>query len=157
MPNTELRDFADLLLETVEARFTTAGVVLPERRFTHTGEIAFDCPQLVVSFIRIFNGQPGAEIAGSIPCAMFRSAEFQVLLTRCVPIFDEAGEPPTPEELSSAANEIAVDAYVLFNGLVEAYREGVFSACGNLAIGSVEAVGPDGGAGGVVCTVTVQV
>ena len=158
MHNNHLAELAQTLLDVTVARFTAAGLDVPERQYIHAGEVAFDCPQLVVSFNRVYHGLPAAEVSGEVPCAVFRTAEFQITLNRCVPIFEDDGDPPDPSDLTAAGIEGMVDAWVLQQSLIEAYREGELQEiCFNLAVGSVVAIGPEGGVGGVTCLVSMQV
>lgn len=154
-PTTHVADIAQSLLDEVIERLGNEGIELPERRFVHAGQTVHDCEQLSVSFVRIYNGVPGREVAGEIPCAMTKTAEFTIQLVRCVPSLDE-NELPSGPELHASGLALATDAFALWRGLILAYKEKTLARYLDMAVGPVEALDALGGFGGTSVTVSVQ-
>lgn len=145
------------ILDCIESGFATASVDLPDRRYVHQGEVALDCPdQLVVSFGGLVHTMPGGaeEIA---VCAPPRSAVIDVWLSRCVPVQKDNGNPPTPTQLTDSAEQLNIDAWVLANVLFLGYQSGCWGGgCVSVLFGPVVPYGPEGEAGGVHATLTIN-
>ena len=95
----------------------------PCRIFVAAGPPVWDncCPdgQLTVHLERLyvagnFPGSTGQSIVCSAPLAV----DFNVTLLRCHPTVDDNGNPPLPQVLDNAANDIHTDLYIMVNALI---------------------------------------
>lgn len=155
-------DLASDLLTAVETIFASVDpdpVALPTRRYVANGVPALDAPdQLTVQVARPYLGRPGREDA-SIPRggAFTKTVELSVMLTRCVPVLKDDGTAPTVAKLDASAQEILRDGSLLFDGLTRVIARGeLFDTCEDVALGPMVPYGPEGGSGGWVLTVAVQ-
>lgn len=105
----------DGTLERVVAAFDAAGITLPERRYWAIGQTAWDCEQVVVSFQQAYIGPPGDEAATPQRCDGTKSAAISVQVVRCTPTAGPRGKAPSGEQLQTAAEQMAIDAYVLLD------------------------------------------
>lgn len=160
--DTRIQDAADSLLANLADALSDEGIVVPERRFTHTGQIVHDfasddcASAFIVAWQGMFQGQTGSQGAGvPIKCVMPLQARFHVALLRCAPGLGEDAEPPTPEQNTAAADEVMVDAMTL--GLVtvdETLRRTLIDNRINVtAIESILPVGPGGYVGGCLMSI----
>lgn len=160
MANDHVSLIASALLQSVIDVFAAASVTLPDRQYTHVGQVADDnCEQLVVSANRIERGAPG--IAETVPVRSGRPAqqrgEFQVRLTRCAPGSDRAGQPPDAAALSAKADEVMIDGWVLWDGLVNAHLAGnLVGECQIITVGPMLPIGPLGQQTGWVLPVVLE-
>ena len=79
------------------------------------------------------------------PCENLVQAKFTVTVTRCVPVPDSRGNPPSPDQIMDSADQISEDAYLLAK-----------SACMFDMYGSDGAPGTPLGGMGVDWTLTVN-
>ena len=107
------------VLDVVESVFEQAGVTLPERRFIALGQTVHDCEQVSVSFQQLVLGPPGD--AGTLPqrCDSPRSASVLVEVVRCIPVPNNRGGAPTVEQITTAAQQQAVDAWMLMEAATQ--------------------------------------
>lgn len=163
MTNTYGDPAADLLAALTARLPALTGDAVPERRYVHVGEVAIDfgCDQLVVAFERATPGLPGVEFTDvRQPRPPVRTAQYAVLYTRCVPTFTggRGTTPPTPAALSAAGMQMMGDADAVWQATRAAHKAGEWaSGCDLLQWVETEAVGPQGGAGGVLVRLLAQV
>lgn len=152
---------ASTLLSATVLAFEADDRPLPERRFVSNGAVAFDeCDQLAVEVTRIYVGLPALEQAPSpnVPAGVTRSVDMTVWLTRCVPVMDDAGDPPSMNDLDESAQGLLADGWAMFFGLLKARKQGTFGdLCQSLSIGPLVPHGPEGSQGGWRLTVQAQV
>lgn len=154
---SKIYDIATDLLDSVVARMVdvfddyTPAIELPDRRYVHAGDVAFDCEQVVVAGQDLTHAFPG-ESAAILVCSPPRHVALEVWIVRCVPSLKDNGDPPTAAELDAAAYQTLVDqwtlAYVLW-----AFRDDWSGPCASLLFGPVEIVGPEGAYSAVKATV----
>lgn len=141
------QQIADDLLAAVVALFAEApAIVLPDRRYVHTGIPAWDCEMLVVSATRIHRSNPAGQGALFVRAPML---DLDIWLLRCCPVVDEtAGKIilPTAAELQAAAEERIADAARLAGGITEIIRG--IEGCKTTEVGELVPVGPEGGFAG---------
>lgn len=133
MPAENPFEIGELILEAVEEAFAAASVTLPDRRYVHSGAIAHDCEQVVVSC-------QGLEREAAIGP---RASIFDIEIVRCVPAVSEIGLP-TAAALQESAQELLTDARLLFSIVgAESLRE-----CRTPTVRDFVPIGPEGGFGG---------
>lgn len=147
-----INEIAYSLLSTIEDAFVDASIALPERRYIHSGEVAFDCDDglLVVSSRRVFSGTPGDELL-YIPrnCPWTQSVEFDIYLMRCVPVQDKQGTPPSKDRLNAAAEVDNNDILILRSAIISAFKQKILGdICDKMALFDAVGVGPQGALGG---------
>lgn len=165
MADERLLDAAHHIFDTLVDGLTAEGVVVPERRYVHTGLIAHDlaganCAEaFIVSWTNSFQGLLGSEERPFIQCSMPLTVQMSVVLLRCVPTVNSQGKAPTPSQLEAAADQLMVDAWtlpavVISQTVVGTLRQERIELVG---INSVNAIGPQGGVGGceVIMFVTI--
>lgn len=151
----KLYTLAEDLLASVVAQFGDESIELPARQYVANGEVAHDCDQLTVAPVSGFIGNPEEEDPQVVRCASTLSFDLEVRLLRCVPVPDNAGNPPNADAIQASAQEILTDAYVMSRGLIRAVNADAFGeSCHSVRIGLLEPVGPDGGFGGWRAVVT---
>lgn len=145
---SKIYDLAADLLASVIDRVTdvyddyTPAIELPERRYVHAGEVAWDCEQVVVSGGPLTHAFPG-EAGEQLVCSPPRHVQLDVWIVRCVPTMGDNGDPPTTEALDDAARITLTDQWVL-SYVLWAYRDDWKGTCASLLLGPVEIVGPEG-------------
>lgn len=110
-----LNDLLDGIVERVVAGYEAAGVSLPERRYWTMQAAAWDCEQMVVSFVQSYIGPVGDEAAQPQRCDSPRTAVVDVQVVRCVPGLQARGRAPTPEQIEEAARALGIDAWLLLD------------------------------------------
>lgn len=164
MPDTRLKDIAASIFTVTVADLTAAGITVPERRYYHVGQPAFDlegvncAEQFIVTWLALNQGSVDDPNQSPIKCAVPLFAIFTVNLIRCVPTLSSLGRSPTPAELQDSADELLTDAMTLVEVVVAAALEGslVDVPCGEISIGDVAPYGPLGQVGGTVLPVQVS-
>ena len=146
--------FADSLMDKVIAVFDSAGVPLPDRRFITVGSPVYDCEELVVVFQSLEKGLPGG---GGEPanCDMPSTASFEVHLVRCFPVPMSSPVPPSPISLTSNADGLMIDSWLMLGAIDELNRD-PFTGLGGMVY-SVSVGEPSGGLVGVVASVQAMV
>lgn len=135
----------DDILERVAAGYTQAGVLLPERQYWTLSTPAVDCEQLVVTFIQAYMGGPGDQAMLPQPCTAPRSAAVDIQIARCVPTMGARGRAPEAASIQAAAEQLAVDAYLLIDIAAELETWDRTGMPGLGVIATVDVTEPAGG------------
>jgi hypothetical protein len=153
---TNLRDMMYGVLKRVESVFQSYNVELPKRRYWTMGQPAIDCEQLVVSFVQMYLGTPGAQVGEPQRCHVPRSATLSIQIARATPIVGQNGRPPSPEKIELASQILAFDAWVLMESinLLDMWDD---SGYGVGVIATLDASAPEGGFQTTTLTVTMAV
>jgi hypothetical protein len=114
---TNLRDMMEGVLERVQSVFQSYNVELPVRKYWTMGQPAVDCEQLVVSFVQMYLGAPGAQVGEPQRCHVPRSATVDISISRATPIVGQSGRPPAPEKIEEASSIMAYDSWVLMESI----------------------------------------
>ncbi|MFF0092666.1 hypothetical protein ACFYSF_22270 [Streptomyces canus] len=98
------------------------------------------------------------DVIGSKNCAPIRpAAEYLITLLRCAPGSDQNGCPPSCEELTQAAQILAVDATSVWNAIQCCFPSTSDARRGQtFVMGPQRVVGPDGDCVGIEQRVTVS-
>lgn len=156
--NDVLYDLGDEVLTATVQAFSDAGVAVPDRRYVGAGEPVDDCDQLVVWLGRLFNGQPGQEVAVDTAFHVGRSLEVNIRIIRCVPAVTDSGGVPNADDIDAASRQIAVDMWVTVQGLIALGNDREFLAdCQRWAFIEVVPFEWQGGVGGFDAVLHVQV
>lgn len=134
----------DGVLERVETVFQSYNVPLPNRRYWMIGTPALDCDQVVVSFIQMYLGSPGAEVSQPQRCNVPRSATIMIQISRPVPTVGQNGRPPSAEKIQQNSALSTTDAWVLMEALRE-FDMWDDTGYGLGVIATLEITGPEGG------------
>ena len=155
-----LATLATDILTALVAELTADGITVPDRRYVHAGEVAWDCEQFVVSLKAMRPTMTGgADVLPTGPggCVVLRSAVFELSLIHCAPEPFQDGSRPTSVALNTWGIGRCDDALSLMRGVVRAHNAGSFGeVCSQVRIEEVNSLGPDGGYGGVAVTIAVQ-
>jgi hypothetical protein len=153
---TNLRDMMSGVLERIENIFQSYNVSLPEKRYWMMGQPAIDCEQLVVSFIQMYLGSPGAQVGEPQRCNVPRSATLNISIARATPIVSQNGRPPSPERIKAASEILAVDAWVLMES-INLLDQWDATGYGIGVIATLEVTAPEGGFQTTDLTITMAV
>lgn len=134
----------DGVLERVETVFQSYNVPLPNRRYWMIGTPALDCDQVVVSFIQMYLGSPGAEVSQPQRCNVPRSATIMIQISRPVPTVGQNGRPPSADKIQQNSALSTTDAWVLMEALRE-FDMWDDTGYGLGVIATLEITGPEGG------------
>ena len=153
---TNLRDMMQGVLARVETIFQSYNVNLPQRRYWMMGQPAIDCEQLVVSFVQMYLGAPGAQVGEPQRCNVPRSATLNISISRETPTVGQNGRPPAPEKITIASELVAIDSWVLMQSinLLDQWDEFGY---GVGVIATLDTAGPEGGFQTTTLTVTMAV
>lgn len=153
---TNLRDMMQGVLERVETIFQSYNVNLPARRYWTMGQPAIDCEQLVVSFVQMYLGSPGAQVGDPQRCHVPRSATLNIQIARQTPIVGQNGRPPSAQSIQIAAETLAYDSWVLMESvnLLDQWDE---TGYGIGVIATLDVSAPEGGFQTTTMTVTMAV
>lgn len=153
---TNLRDMMQGVLARVETIFQSYNVNLPQRRYWMMGQPAIDCEQLVVSFVQMYLGAPGAQVGDPQRCNVPRSATLNISISRETPTVGQNGRPPAPEKITIASELVAIDSWVLMQSinLLDQWDEFGY---GVGVIATLETSGPEGGFQTTTLVVTMAV
>jgi hypothetical protein len=151
-----LRDMMHGVLERVQSVFQSYNVELPTRRYWTMGQPAIDCEQLVVSFVQMYLGAPGAQVGDPQRCHVPRSATLNITISRSTPIVGQNGRPPAPEKIQVASETLAYDAWVLMQSInqLDQWDETGF---GVGVIATLDVTSPEGGFQTTNMTLTMAV
>ena len=139
-----------------------ADFCLPERRYSHFGEVAYDCEQFVVNGVTITvgpEGGPGGGFASSPGAPVFSYLQVDVMIIRGVPNLDDIDQPPDADELVASANDIGADVAALnetFYAAFDSRTYEIVDPCDNVYHGGITWVGPEGDLIATILTVYVQ-
>lgn len=151
-------------MNTLSQFFEGAGVELPDLRFVSNGGVAYDAPLLAVEVVRLRPGLPGLPAAEAVLAHTQYSIETELHLLRDVPTLNDEGEAPTNEAIEMSAMELLRDWWLVFQCILEGVRHGADGDPGDLQgapfrgamIQEIGAYGPDGGLGGLVAQLVLQ-
>lgn len=147
----DLWQLAEHILAKVVEVYARNLIALPDRQYISVATPAQDCEQVTVAFQQAYIGPPGDEASTPQQCESPRSAVYQVVVTRCVPVADErTGQPPAPEVLSASARELMQDAWLLLQS-----SKDLDDYLGLIA--TVESQDAEGGLASTMLTVTLGV
>ena len=151
-----LSELMSIVLEKVETVYDSYSMPLPTRRYWTFGQPAVDCEQLVVSFIQMYLGPPGGEIAEPRRCNDVRSAILEVSVSREVPTAQPNGAPPTADSITNGNLASAYDAWVLMDSAaqLDAWETSGF---GLGVIATVQTTAPEGGFQTIALTLTLAI
>ena len=153
---TNLRDLMQGVLERVESIFQSYNVELPKRRYWTMGQPAVDCEQLVVTFVQMYLGSPGAQVSEPQRCHVPRSVTLAISISRQIPVVGQNGRPPSAESLLRAAEVTAVDSWTLMDSvnLLDQWDD---TGYGVGVIATMETAEPEGGSQTITLQVTMAV
>lgn len=146
----DLWQLAVRLLAKVGEIFAQCGVPLPDRQYIALASPAQDCEQVTVAWQQSYIGPPGDEASAPQRCESPRSAVFQVVITRCIPVADDRNRAPKVDALTESSKALMQDAWLLLTSVnaMDDYL-GV--------IATVEAGEAQGGLQSVILTLTLGV
>lgn len=151
-----LTDMMDGVLERVEAVFQSYNVPLPNRRYWMIGMPAIDCEQVVVSFLQLYLGPPGAEVSQPQRCNVPRSATIAIHISREVATVGVNGRPPSPEKIQQTSSRSTVDSWVLMQAVRE-FDMWDGTGYGLGVVATLDVSGPEGGFQTITLNVTMAV
>lgn len=152
-----LANFLQEVLDRVISVYSSYNMPLPTRRYYTMATPVVDCEQVCVSFIQMYLGTPGDEASEPRRGQDPRSATVAVQVARAVPITQQSGQPPRPDDIQAAAEVSAYDAWILMesiNALDTWSNEGPF---GLGVIATIDADPPEGGFQTTRMTLTMAV
>jgi hypothetical protein len=153
---TNLRDMLSGVLERVESIFQSYNVSLPQKRYWMMGEPAIDCEQVVVSFLQMYLGPPGAQVGEPQRCHVPRSATLNISISRETPVVGQNGRPPTQEKIQQSAEILAIDSWVLMQS-VNLLDQWDATGYGIGVVATLDVSGPEGGFHTTTMAVTMAV
>lgn len=156
----QLANLGPDLLASLTALLPTLGAPVPERRYVHAGEVAYDCEQLVVALERVVPGTPTREQQEWRPLggAAGRTAQLAVHLVRCVPTMSDRGNPPRVADLDALATQQYVDSLALPIAARTGWKDGAWgSTCDAIYWAETVPNGPLGGYCAIILRLLVQV
>lgn len=153
---THLRDMMQGVLDRVEAVFQSHNINLPKRRYWTMGQPAIDCEQLVVSFVQMYLGPPGAQVGEPQRCHVPRSATLSIQIARSTPIVGQNGRPPSAENIQHASEILAYDAWVLMES-INMLDQWDDMGYGLGVIATLDSSAPEGGFQTTTMTVTMAI
>jgi hypothetical protein len=151
-----LTDMMDGVLDRVEAVFQSYNISLPNRRYWMIGMPAIDCEQVVVSFLQLYLGPPGAEVSQPQRCNVPRSATIAIHISREVAVVGVNGRPPSPEKIQQTSARSTIDSWVLMQTVRE-FDMWDGTGYGLGVVATLDASGPEGGFQTVTLNVTMAV
>jgi hypothetical protein len=151
-----LKEMMEGVLERVKTVFQSYNVELPNRCYWTMSQPAVDCEQLVVSFLQMYLGAPGAQVGEPQRCNVPRSATLSVSISRSTPIVGQNGRPPSPDKIEQASSVQAIDAWVLMESinLLDQWDD---LGYGIGVVATLEAGAPEGGFQTTAMTITMAV
>ena len=151
-----LTDMMDGVLDRVEAVFQSYNINLPNRRYWMIGMPAIDCEQVVVSFLQLYLGPPGAEVSQPQRCNVPKSATIAIHISREVAVVGVNGRPPSPEKIQQTSARSTIDSWVLMQTVRE-FDMWDGTGYGLGVVATLDASGPEGGFQTVTLNVTMAV
>lgn len=127
--------------------------VVPGRRYVAAGEPAFDCEELVVHGVRIF--QAAAEETALTDIDAVFMVELGVTVARCA--FPDDASPTTAQLQSFGITSVNDGAALLRAALRALYANRFGGVCNDVSVGPVLWAGPNGGLAGVTLTIQAQI
>jgi hypothetical protein len=137
-----------ILLDRMVEQMNVEGIALPDLKYVAPGnEVPFDCEQFTVNLTRIIsNFQTQDTTYPTMPALLMSSAEFYITCVRCVPTFDDQGNPPPAKASSDAAGQIMRDSRAMRRALEHIVQQ-CLVAPRNVpqTVGELRTIGPSGG------------
>lgn len=153
---TNLRDMMSGVLERVEAVFQSYNVSLPSKKYWMMGQPAIDCEQVVVSFLQMYLGAPGAQVGEPQRCHVPRTATLNISISRETPVVGQNGRPPSQEKIQQASSILAIDSWVLMQS-INLLDQWDNTGYGIGVVATLDVSGPEGGFHTTTMTVTMAV
>lgn len=151
-----LKEMLDGILARVENVFQSYNVPLPSRRYWMTGMPAIDCEQVVVSFMQLYLGPPGAEVSQPQRCNVPRSATIAIHISRQIASGGMNGRPPAAEKIQESSHMSAIDSWVLMETVKE-FDMWDDTGYGLGVVATLDMNGPEGGFQTVSLNLTMAV
>lgn len=151
-----LRDLMTGVLERVQSVFQSYNVELPNKCYWMMGEPAVDCEQVVVSFLQMYLGPPGAQVGEPQRCHVPRSATINISISRETPVVGQNGRPPSQERIQQASEILAIDSWVLMQS-VNLLDQWDATGYGIGVVATLDVSGPEGGFHTTTMTITMAV
>jgi hypothetical protein len=145
-----------ILAQVVES-YAAVPMDLPTRQYWTLQQPAADCEQLVVWFNQGYIGPPGDEAATPQRCSAPRTAVLMVQVIRCVPTVSTKGRPPSAEQIQTASEQLAMDAWLLLDIAGDLDQWDDLGGPGLGVIATVNADEPAGGYQGVTLQLTLAI
>jgi hypothetical protein len=143
-------------LETIPVLVPTYGGA-PARAFVSPGSPALDCCEQLAIYVSSIGDSPITGPVPSAPKAKINNVTLVAITSRCIPMPDDRGNPPTAEAQSAAADQIHLDMWALWNHLFNMLREGLlFNQCGHVEFVGITPLIPSGGCGGSQLVIRVS-
>lgn len=147
-----LKNMMDGVLDRVCNVYKSYNVPLPNRQYWTTGNFSIDCEQLVVAFIQLYLGPPGAEVSQPQRCNVPRSATITINISREVPTVGVNGKAPSGDKIEQGSWLSAIDSWILMETIRE-FDMWDDTGYGLGVVATLEVSGPEGG----FMTTTLQV
>lgn len=130
---------------------------LPNRRFIHAGDLAYDCEQFVVRAGPMYQGAPASPSPVYTAIPMY-AMDVAIEVVRGVPSLDSPGrKPPTPAQLTEMALRAANDAKALSDAYWQAHNDRALApVCDNIVFSGVTYNGPLGNMLGTILGLSIQ-
>lgn len=130
---------------------------MPDRRYVSAGDPVFECEELVVHGVQIFQGLPGLQLPSRTLDTSTWTMVMAVTVARCVPVATITG-PPAAADLNSAGLATIGDGGALLRAAVSARFDAhtLLPMCSDVEIGPVVYGVPDGGMVGVSLSISAQ-
>jgi hypothetical protein len=144
----EAKNLANLMqdvLDRVINVYDSYNMPLPSRRYWNIATPVVDCEQLVVSLIQMYVGLPGDEATEPRRCTDPRSATLNISVSRAVPVVQQNGQPPHPDDIQNASVVCAYDSWILMESINQFDSWAVSGPLGLGVIATVDASPPEGG------------
>jgi hypothetical protein len=132
----------------------------PDRAFVASGTPAIDCcDQLTVNVSQVQSAPlaPGGLATGRQIAAKINHVFLIVTITRCYPMPDDQGTPPSPDDIQAAAEQLNADGWALWNHLYNLWRaDQLFTLCDEVFWDALRPLGPAGGCAGWVLGIHIS-
>jgi hypothetical protein len=160
MAVTDLQDLAEAVLDAAGDILATTGNPEITRAFVSHGPPALDCcDQLAVHVANIGEAatQAGTVLQPGLRHAFARVnlTALMITVTRCHPVLDGDGDPPTAAELNEAAAMLNADAWSLWTQLFR-MQDTLFAACDLVFFDGIIPLPPQGGCAGYVMAIRFE-
>lgn len=152
-----LKVFMDEALTRIVDRYDYHNVPLPTKQYWKVGAPVIDCEQLVLSTSEMFIGTPSGPFQqphrGNAP----RSATFNAMIARQIPLPDARGNEPSAAKQQEGSEILAVDMWVMLDCVATLDQWDAIAAFGLGVAATVQFEEPQGGFQVVTATFTVAV
>lgn len=148
--------FLEKVLDRVVSAYSSYNMPLPSRRYYTFGDPVMDCEQVVVTFIQAYVGAPGDEANIPRRASDPRTATINITVSRKIPVVGVNGRPPSAEDIQSASEITAYDAYILLDSAAK-FDTWEDTGFGIGVIATVDVKAPEGGLQTTSLTVTTAI